>query len=105
MVRNKPRYRIVGLALAAFVGLFFAWLHWLGLIVAGALVGFVSPSLRSAVVAGFGFGVLVLAVFAASLGGAASPAFGATPVIYVTAAAALVLPLFGSLARGLDKDG
>lgn len=80
------------------------WLHWFGLVAGGALVGFLSPTFRRALVAGFGFGVLVLAVFFLSLGGAAGPAFEATPVIYVTVAGALVLPLFGSLARGLDGD-
>lgn len=81
------------------------WFHWFGLVVGGALVGFLSPSLPRALVAGFGFGVLVLAVFFFSLGDAAGLAFEATPVIYVTVAGALVLPLFGSLARGLDGDG
>jgi hypothetical protein len=27
-----------------------------------------------------------------------------TPVVYVTVAGALVLPVFGSLVRGIDKD-
>lgn len=74
------------------------------MVAGGALVGFLSPTFRRALVAGFGFGVLVLAVFAFSLGSNVGPAIEATPVIYVTVAGALILPLFGSLARGLDKD-
>ncbi len=103
-IRNKSRYQVAGLTVAAFFGLFLVWLHWFGLVAGGALVGFLSPTFRRALVAGFGFGVLVLAVFFLSLGGAAGLALEATPVIYVTVAGALVLPLFGSLARGLDGD-
>lgn len=103
-IRNKPRYHVAALVVVAPVGLFLAWLHWFGLVAAGALVGLLSPSLPRAVAAGLGFGVLALLVFAATLGGAAQLAFGATPVIYVTVAGALVLPVFGSLARGLDRD-
>ncbi len=103
-VRENPQYRVAALAFVAFVGLFLVWLHWLGLIVAGALVGFVSPSLRSAVVAGFGFGVLVVVLFFLSVGVPASRLLDMTPVIYISVASALLLPLFGSLVRGLEKE-
>lgn len=103
-VRRNRKYRIVALGFAAFVGLLFVWFHWFGLVVGGALVGFVSPRLRDAVVSGFGFGVLVLAVFFLSLGDVAPSVIGMTPVVYVTVAGALLLPVFGSLVRGLDKE-
>jgi len=103
-VRNKTTYHVFALGFLAFLGLFLVWFHWFGLVVAGALVGYVSPSLREAVVAGLGFGFLVLAVFFLSLGGDAPLVLGMTPPVYLTAASALLLPLFGSLVRGLEKE-
>ncbi|WP_254863705.1 hypothetical protein [Halovivax gelatinilyticus] len=100
--RTHPRDHWVALVGAVLVGLVLSWLHWIGLILGGALVGFVSPSLRRAVVAGLGFGGLVLIVFAASLGlRPAMAAFAMTPATYVTVGAALGLPTFGALVRGL----
>ena len=103
-VRNRTKYRVLTLVFLALAGLFFVWLHWFGLVVGGALVGFVSPRLRDAVLTGFGFGVVVLVVFYVSLGASAPRVVGMTPIVYVTAAGALVLPVFGSLVRGLDRD-
>ncbi|MDZ7687359.1 MAG: hypothetical protein U5J64_01325 [Halobacteriales archaeon] len=103
-VRNKTSYHVFALSFTAFVGLFLVWFHWFGLVVAGALVGYISPSLRKAVVAGFGFGALVLAVFFLSLGSAAPRVIGMTPAVYLTVVSALLLPVFGSLVRGLEKE-
>lgn len=103
-VRRNRKYRVAAFVFLALVGLVFVWFHWFGLVVGGALVGFVSPRLRDAVVAGFVFGVFVLAVFFVSLGASAPRVVGMTPVVYVTVAGALVLPVFGSLVRGIDKD-
>lgn len=103
-IRKNTKYRIVALFFAALLGLLFIWFHWFGLVVGGALVGFISPRLRDAVVSGFGFGVLVLAVFFVSLGEDATRVLEMTPVVYVTVAGALLLPTFGSLVRGVDKE-
>jgi hypothetical protein len=92
----------VALAVAAVVGLAAAWVHWLGLVLGGGLVGLASSRLRWAVVAGLGFGALVLAAFVV-----ASPALSAgellalRPPVYVTVGAGLGLPLLGSLVRGV----
>jgi len=103
-IRRNRKYRIAALGFGALLGLLFVWFHWFGLVVGGSIVGFLSPRLRDAVVAGLGFGGLVLAVFFLSLGDAAPRVLGMVPIVYVTVAGGLLLPLFGSLARGLDKE-
>lgn len=99
--REDPRDHRIALAAAVVVGLVLAWLHWFGLVLGGALVGLVSSTLERAVLAGLGFGVVVLIAFVASLGTSAPSALLMTPATYVTVGAALALPAFGSLVRGL----
>jgi hypothetical protein len=100
--RSDPRRRRVGLAVAVVVGLGLAWLHWLGLVVAGALVGLTRTSLGRAVAAGVGFGGLVLVVFVLT-----TPVGGLTwmtalsPASYVTVAGGLGAPAWGALVRGV----
>lgn len=101
-VRTEPRKRYAALAVAVVLGLGAAWVHWLGLLLAGALVGVVSRTVPRAVAAGLGVGVaaLVLTVLA-------SPTMGPgeflalTPPAYVAISAGLVLPAWGSLIRGV----
>lgn len=100
-LRTDPRLHPTALAAAVAVGLALAWVHWLGLVVGGALVGLVSRSLPRALVAAVGFGLLVLLVFALSLGGTADVVLEMTPAVYVTVAAALALPALGALLRGV----
>ncbi|QLD85846.1 hypothetical protein HWV23_08955 [Natronomonas halophila] len=101
-VRTEPRKRYTALVVLAIIGLGAAWVHWLGLFVAGALVGLVSRTLPRAVVAGLVVGIAVLA-----LNALASPTMGVgefltlTPPAYVAIGAALVLPVWGSLVRGV----
>ena len=100
--RRRPNRRRSLLVAAALAGLALAWIHWLGLFAAGALVGLASRTLRRALLAGLAFGVVVLAVHVL-----ASPVMGAgeflslTPLTYVTVGLALVGPLWGSLARAV----
>lgn len=101
-VRTEPRKRYAALAVALVVGLGAAWVHWLGLVVAGALVGLVSRTVPRAVAAGLGVGVAALA-----LNVLASPTMGPgeflalTPPAYVAIGAGLVGPVWGSLIRGV----
>lgn len=101
-VRTAPRRRRFALVLALGAGLALAWVHWLGLFVAGALVGLVSENLPKALAAGLGVGVLALALTVL-----ASPAIGAgeflalSPASYVAAGASLLLPTWGALVRGM----
>jgi len=99
---REHRYQPAVLVAAALVGLALAWIHWLGLFVAGGLVGLVSRTLPRAVVAGLAVGVLALVGHVL-----ASPVMNAgeflalTPASYVTIAAALLAPVWGSLVRGV----
>lgn len=94
----------LALAAAYLVGLVATALHPAGLVIAGALLGLLAPSLRRAVVHGLSFGLAVLVAWAlvllwfGTLGAVAT----ATPLIYVAVAAAFALPTLGALAvRGV----
>ncbi|NKE36198.1 hypothetical protein GWG54_10285 [Natronococcus sp. JC468] len=100
-VRTEPRAHWIAVLVVVPVGLVLAWLHWLGLVVAGALVGFVSPTVRRGLAGALGFGVLVLVAFAVGLGESVWRVLEMTPAVYVTVASALGLPALGALARGL----
>ena len=101
-LRADDRQRRVALAGAVLVGFLAVTLHWVGLFVAGALVGLTRRSLPRALAAGLGFGGLVLAVFFV-----ATPQIGPAnvltlaPLSYVTIGVALVGPVWGALARGV----
>jgi hypothetical protein len=100
--RKRPNRRRSLLLAAALLGLALAWIHWLGLFVAGALVGFASRTLPRALAAGLAVGLLVLAVHVL-----ASPVMSVgelaslTPLSYVTIGLAVVVPLWGSLVRAV----
>lgn len=98
-VRANARRRAVALALAMVAGLAVAWVHWLGLFVAGALVGLVSRSLPRAVVWGVVVGLLaiVLTALASPMGPVTFVTF--RPPVYVTLAAGILAPVWGSLVR------
>ncbi|MFB6196967.1 MAG: hypothetical protein ABEI52_01690 [Halobacteriaceae archaeon] len=99
-VRTTRRYRILGTLLGAAIGIGLTWIHWIGLIIAGAVIGIIQRNMARAAGASLGFGVLVLLVMVAS-----SPDLSAgellafRPIVYVTVGSALGLPLVGSLAR------
>jgi len=101
-LRRDDRRRRVALAVALVAGVAAAWLHWIGLVVAGALVGLTRRSLPRALAAGVGVGVVVLATFVLL-----SPALAAGELLalgqpaYVAVGSALALPLLGSLTRGV----
>lgn len=100
-IRTEPRIHAGSLGLAVALGIALASVHWLGLVAAGAAVSLVAPTLRRGALYAVGVGVLSLVVFAVSLGSAAALVPGMRPIVYVTVASAIGLPLFGSLARGI----
>lgn len=102
-LQRHRRQRWVATALAAVLGLGLATLHWSGLAIGGALVGWAWPTLTRATVAGFGFGVVALVTFASTLvfADALEPALGMGAITLVTAAMPLVLGTLGGLSRGL----
>ncbi|ELZ00357.1 hypothetical protein [Natrialba asiatica] len=100
-VRADPRQRAVAIALTTVIGLALAWLHWFGLVLAGALVGLVSASPWRALATAAGFGLVALGLFVVSLGGATATVLEMRPVVYLTVGSAIGLPMLGSLVRGL----
>ncbi|MEF8851422.1 MAG: hypothetical protein V5A44_11775 [Haloarculaceae archaeon] len=105
-VQCDPRRRRVLTAAALAAGLGFATLHWGGLLVGGALVGLAQPTLRRALLAGFGFGVAALVVAAVrfALAGTLAGVVGTWPLVAVGVAAALIAGPLGASARGLVPD-
>ncbi|WP_293030624.1 hypothetical protein [Natronococcus sp.] len=100
-VRTEPRAHWLAVLVVVPIGLALAWLHWLGLVAAGALVGFISPTVWHGLAGALGFGILVLAAFAVGLGDSAWRVLEMTPAVYVTVASALGLPALGALFRGV----
>ena len=102
-VRRDPRKRAAALAVGAVVGLAVAQVHWVGLVLGGALVGLASRDLLHALAAGLAFGVLAWLAFAALLAarGALDGYLGAGRLLYVSVAIPLLGGTFGSLARGV----
>jgi len=100
-IRTDSRTHVVALAAVLAVGVALSAGHWLGLVAAGAAAALVAPSLRRGVAYALAAGVLSLVAFALALGPAAALVPEMRPVVYVTVAGGLGLPLLGSLARGV----
>lgn len=95
--------RRVGLTvLAVVVGIGLASMHWLGLVVGGALVSLPQRSLARGLLTGFLFGGVVLTVFLVDLAavGAAGGFLRFGLLRDVAVLMSLGLPTFGALARG-----
>lgn len=100
-LRADDRQRRLALALSAIVGIGLATVHWVGLVVAGALVGLTRRSVPRAVAAGLGVGVLVLGLFLVLTPVASIDALGTLrPLSYLTVGIALLGPAWGALLRG-----
>jgi hypothetical protein len=102
-VRTDDRRRRLATAVGLAVGLGFAWVHWLGLVVGGALVAVPRRRFLTAPVAGLGFGALVLVVFglSLSLAGSLGAVLGMGRITLVAVGAGLGLPIVGALVRGV----
>lgn len=102
-VREEPVSHWVALVVAIVLGLALSTVHWLGLVAGGALVGLVSTSLRRALAAGLGFGVLVVLVWAVlfALSGSLGKVLAMGELVWLGIAVALLAPVVGSLARGV----
>lgn len=101
-LRADDNQRRVALVVAILLGIGATALHWVGLFVAGALVGLTRRSLPRALLAGLGFGVLALGVFFVATP-LVTPGnlFVLAPLSYVTVGIALLGPVWGALARGV----
>ena len=105
-LQRDSRRRLLATGGALVVGVVLATVHWAGLLVGGALVGLSQPTLRRALAAGLGFGVVVLGVTAVrlALAGTLEEVLATWPVVGVGVAIALVAGPVGALARGLFPD-
>jgi hypothetical protein len=101
-LRADDTQRRVALIVAVLLGIAATSVHWVGLFVAGALVGLTRRSLARALLAGLAFGLLVLVLFFVVTPLVAPGNLSAlAPLSYVTVAIALLGPVWGSLARGV----
>jgi hypothetical protein len=101
-IRRRRRWRGIAFPVAVAAGLGAAWIHPLGLFVAGALVGLLSRTIKRAVVAGIALGVLIAVVQVLVVPGMDAGEFLTfRPPVYVTLGAALGAPIWGSLIRGV----
>jgi len=101
-MRETPRYRSLVIAIAAVIGLLLGSVHWLGLLVGGALVGAPAKTTRRALVFGAGFGVLAWAVFAASqFQAGVGPYENAVSLLGLSVAIPVVLGVVGASVREL----
>jgi hypothetical protein len=100
-VRETVSTRWLALGVAAVTGLLVATVHPLGLLVGGALVSLPARDWKRGLLAGLGFGLLVLAVFAVllALGGAFARYLAMGRITAVSVAIPLVLGTVGGLAR------
>lgn len=100
-IRTDTRLNAMAIVAAVLLGLVAAAIHWFGLVVAGMLIGLVSRSIPFAILGALGFGVVVLVVFAVTLGSSAVAVPGMAPIVYVAVGSAFALPVLGSLLRGV----
>jgi hypothetical protein len=102
-LQTDPRRRLLATVLAAGVGLVLGAVHWIGLVAGGALVGLCWPRLRDALLAGFGFGVVVVIVFVArlALAGTLAGALGMGPLVGIAVVTPLLAGPLGAVVRGI----
>lgn len=99
-IRGDDRRRRIAFAGALFVGLGLTWIHWTGLVIAGALLGVTRQRLLTALMAGLGFGVFAVALSVLAVPAVSIGAFTTlTPLNYATLIAGVLLPIWGSLTR------
>lgn len=102
-IRTDPPVHWGAMLLAFVVGLALAHVHWVGLVVGGALVGLVTTSLVRALLGGLSFGLVALTVWAGRLwmAGALSNGLAMGQITLVAVAIVILAPVLGSLTRGI----
>lgn len=102
-LRSDPRQRRLVVVAGVLLGLGLGSLHWVGLVIGGAVVALPARTIPRGLGHGLALGVLELMVFAGLLAwqGALGPMSSTGVVGAITVAIALALPLLGSLVRGI----
>jgi DNA-binding transcriptional LysR family regulator len=105
-LQRDPRRRLVAAAVAAVIGLGLGSVHWLGLVVGGALVGWSFPTVGRALAAGLAFAVLTLLAWAARLAmvGGLGTALETWPIVGLTVAMAFALGPLGAITRAIGPQ-
>lgn len=102
-IRTEPPAQWIAYLVTIVAGLGLATVHWLGLVAAGTLVGLVATSLKRALMAGFGFGLLALAFWFVRLSveGSLGEVLATGEFVVIAVVIGIVGPLLGSLVRGI----
>lgn len=102
-LRAERRRRLAVTAVVAVIGLALAVIHWAGLLVAGVLVALPQRSIPRGIEAGVGLGVLVVVGFLSwvALAGTLGPVLAMGQPAWLALGIGLLLPVFGSFARGI----
>lgn len=105
-LQTDPTNRWRAAVFAGGLGALLATVHWSGLLLGGALVGLAWPTLRRAVVAGLGFGVVVAGVFVVeiAIAGSLSSVLGMGVIGAIPVLVPLVAGPLGATVRGLVPD-
>ncbi len=98
-VRTEPRIHWIAMVGAILLGVALSTVSWLGIVAGGALVGLVATSLIRAVLAGIGFGVVVILAWALWLGWGG--AFGAVAGMGIFAVIPVAVALGGAILGSL----
>ncbi|WP_254523004.1 hypothetical protein [Natrinema caseinilyticum] len=101
--RGDGRRRRLTTAGGVVVGLVFAWVHWAGFVLGGAIVSLVQPTIRRGLLVGLGFGLVSVVAFTAWLAmvGVLDTYLEMGQVIAVSVVIPPGAALLGSLVRGL----
>ncbi len=105
-LREDPSYRWLGTFVGASLGLWLAWVHWIGLVVGAALVAVPRRSLPRGLLAGCCFGGLAVVLNAGAIGATGAEALETYlrmgPAFWASVATALLAGAVGGLVQALD---
>ncbi|MFC7057378.1 hypothetical protein [Halovenus salina] len=102
LLREDDQYHWLALTVACLLGVALATVHWTGLVLGGAFVGILSTTLKRALLAGAGFGILVVVVWAGLLrfAGSFGDVTAMNEIAILPVGIALGLAILGSTLRG-----
>lgn len=99
-IRSNNTRRRIAFVGAIVSGILLTWIHWTGLVIAGAIIGITRRRLVTAILAGFGFGLASIGLTVAVVPVISVVEFTTlTPLNYATVMAGILLPIWGSLTR------
>lgn len=102
-LRMDDRRRVGVMAVGIILGLGLGFVHWLGLVLGGAIVALPARTVLRGIVAGFGLGLLEMVLFVGLLAahGGLGGALSTGQVGLVSVAVGFAGPMLGALVRGI----